>query len=55
MRKDGYYFVKLNDGWTIANWSDNSWTFVGNDETFYDDSGILQIGDKIKMPDDSEN
>ncbi len=51
-RTDGYYHVRISNGWNVAEWANNLWRFTGMDlemcEAFQ--SRILEIGNKIRHP-----
>ena len=57
MRKEGYYFVKWYETWTIAQWLGEDeyttwgWNMVGSD-TIFRDNNFDEIGDKIELPKD---
>jgi hypothetical protein len=61
MRKNGYYLIKLATGetptpywiWTVGRWSTvaNRWRFTFGEEN-YTDSEILEVGERIKLPDE---
>ena len=42
--KDGYYWVKIWDNWTIAEYSDNTFSIVFCD-CLYDEDQFEEIGD----------
>lgn len=52
--KNGFYWVKLNNEWEIAEYveigANNWWSFTGVDDT-YSSSDLEEIGDYIETPD----
>lgn len=53
-REDGYYWVKINDEWTIGEYKFNEngycWNLIGTDESF-NDSNLEKIGPRIPKRD----
>jgi hypothetical protein len=35
-REDGFYWVRIFDEWTVAEWCDSSWWVVGNGDPWWD-------------------
>lgn len=48
MRKEGYYKVRNESGWIIAEWHDNSWWLTG-EEGRRSDFDFLEIGKRINL------
>ncbi len=51
MREDGFYWVKDNNEWIVARWSNSmdAWMFTGTDY-FCDDSELQEINEKKLKP-----
>lgn len=56
-REKGFYWVKTQDGWQIAEYkhwdwkgdSGGNWFFV-SDDMCYDDVNLIEIGEKVVCP-----
>jgi hypothetical protein len=45
-RKDGFYWVKFNNSWIVAEWISNKWTFCFDTNT-YEDNELNEIDENI--------
>jgi hypothetical protein len=51
-RENGYYWVKINVGWRIAEWQHDCWYLVGGFNTFIDADMLGINEDRITAPDE---
>ncbi len=50
IRVEGFYWVRTNSRWRIAEWEWGYWTLTGANEHTYNDSNFLEIGERIIPP-----
>ena len=46
-RQEGFYWIKINNIWTIAEYSDSRWWIPGREEPILNDSDIYEIDEQI--------
>ena len=49
---DGFYWIRMRDGWQVAEWSIGGWWICGSDiEVPHDDfpdTEVLEVGSKVE-------
>lgn len=53
MRKSGFYWVKVNNEWEVAEWDGQYWEVIG-DECWIKEREFSVIGPRIRPPDEKD-